>query len=1088
MKFFNTYLLSLFLISINTVLYSQDYRFKHIGKEQGLSQSRVNSILQDKEGFIWFATDDGLNKYNGQNIIVYKNDIKNLNSISDNWINELYLHDDGTLYIGSLEGGLNVYNKYKDNFNRFVFKENDITSLSSNHITSIIKKDEHTLWIGTDKGINLFDIHSGKFNRLNDINTQLPDKFIKCLYQDKNNILWIGTAKQGLFSYNPKNNRCTSITPKNSDGTYPVHGSNKIRNIFEDRKGRLWISTDGSGAAIFDRENKSFRYFYGEKINGPKVSGERANQIIQDKFGLIWIATNKGISIYDDKTGDFKYIFSQSKKNYSLRDDNIQCFLEDKANSIWIGTESSGVAVYHRSSGVFNTVNSETPGFENIGSDVIFAFSEDLNGEIWIAAYGAGLIKFNPVNKSFISYPKSVNKLHDNILSLQYLNGKTWIGSWGKGLGYYDHLKKEFSGPVKDFEKKGLMNKNITDIEPDEKGNLWLATIGGLHYYDIKKDTFINYREKDGLSNNFIYCLYNDRKGTLWIGTNGGGLNKLDLKTKQIKIYAKSENNSIAGNTIYSIKEDNQGNLWIATRSGLSKFNPRNESFTNYYEKDGLSNSFILGILFDKRDNLWLSTNNGLTRFNPNQKDKNATRRYYAIDGLQADEFNQGAFFKTKKGEMFFGGVKGFNHFYPENIVDNPNIPPVVITSFKVFGKEYELDSAITYTSDIELSYRNNFFSFEFAALDFVLPEKNLYSYKMEGLDDTWSVPSNRAFASYTGLEGGDYVFHVRASNNDGVWNENGVKLKIHIIPPFYKTKLFYSLVIFCGLTLVFVFIRLRIAGIKKEKRILEEKVAQRTKELAEKNNDIMSSIEYAKRIQEAMLPELKIIYKHLPESFILYKPKDIVSGDFYWYGMVENKKIIAAVDCTGHGVPGAFMSMIGHNLLNQIILEKKITDPSQILMQLNESVKTALKQQGKEKETQDGMDVALCVIDEKTDSLYYAGAFRPLILIKGQSLEKIEGDKYPIGGAHFDLHRTYTTHQRKLAKGNTFYIFSDGFADQFGGPKSKKFMLKQLQTTLINMQDLSMAQQHYRLSEIFDSWTGELEQVDDVLIIGVRY
>lgn len=1088
MIFFQRYILTLLFVAIIFLLHAQDYRFKHIGKEQGLSQSRVNSIIQDKEGFLWFATDDGLNKYNGQNITVYKNDINNPLSISDNWINDLYLHDDGTLYIGTLEGGLNVYNKYHDTFKRHVTKDNEENSLSSNHVTTIIKKDEKSLWIGTDNGLNIFDITTGKFTRINEANSKLPSNNIKCLYQDKNNILWIGTAKHGLVSFDNNTKLFTLHTPKLDDGTYPVHGSNKIRNIFEDRKGRLWICTDGSGAAIYDRQNKTFRYFFGKEIVGPKVSGERANHIIQDKFGTIWIATNNGISIYDENSESFNYIFAQNKKKYSLRDDNIQCLFEDNANSIWIGTGSAGVSVYHKSSGAFNTVNSETPGFETIGSDVIFAFSEDLNGEIWIGTYEAGLLKFNPKNKTIVSYPLEKNKLHNNILSLEYTNGKTWIGSWGKGLGYYDHYKNEFSGPVKDFEKKGLLNKNITDIETDENGNLWLATIGGLHYYDIEKDTFISYTVKDGLSHNFIYSLYYDKNGILWIGTNGGGLNKLDTKTKQIKIYTKAQNNAIAGNTIYCIKEDKEGNLWIATRSGLSKLNPKNESFTNYYEKDGLSNSFILGILFDKRENLWLSTNNGLTRFNPNNNDNFATRRYYAIDGLQADEFNQGAFFQTKSGEMYFGGIKGFNHFYPENILDNPNIPPVVITSFKVFGKEYPLDSSVTFSSQIKLSYKNNFFSFEFAALDFVLPEKNLFSYKMEGLDDEWSIPSNRAFASYTGLEGGDYVFHVRACNNDGVWNNNGTKIKIHITPPFYKTNLFYSLTIFLGLALVFIFIRIRVASIKKEKRILEEKVAQRTKELAEKNNDIMSSIEYAKRIQEAMLPELNFVYKHLPDAFVLYKPKDIVSGDFYWFGIVDDKKIIAAIDCTGHGVPGAFMSMIGHNMLNQIILEKKITEPAQILQQLNESVKSALKQQGKEKETQDGMDVALCVIDEKSDTLFFAGAFRPLILIKGQSLEKIEGDKFPIGGALFNIQRTYTTHQRKLTKGNTFYIFSDGFADQFGGPKAKKFMLKQLQSILINMQNLSMIEQHYRLLEIFENWAGNLEQVDDVLIIGIRY
>jgi serine phosphatase RsbU (regulator of sigma subunit) len=285
---------------------------------------------------------------------------------------------------------------------------------------------------------------------------------------------------------------------------------------------------------------------------------------------------------------------------------------------------------------------------------------------------------------------------------------------------------------------------------------------------------------------------------------------------------------------------------------------------------------------------------------------------------------------------------------------------------------------------------------------------------------------------------------------------------------------------------MIFVFIRLRIAGINREKKILEEKVAERTSELAEKNQDIMSSIEYAKRIQLAILPERKIIFRHFPDAFIFYQPKDIVSGDFYWFGEVNEKKILAVVDCTGHGVPGAFMSMIGHNILNHIILENKVTDPSEILMQLNQSVKAALKQENKDQDTRDGMDVALCVIDAEKKEMVFAGAFRPMYLIKGNSLEKIEGDKFPIGGGYNEEVK-FTNHYRKLNSGDSFFIHSDGIVDQFGGVKGKKFMGKQLQSILVENGHLSMQELKKLIIEKFNTWMGDLEQVDDVLIIGVR-
>jgi serine phosphatase RsbU (regulator of sigma subunit) len=437
---------------------------------------------------------------------------------------------------------------------------------------------------------------------------------------------------------------------------------------------------------------------------------------------------------------------------------------------------------------------------------------------------------------------------------------------------------------------------------------------------------------------------------------------------------------------------------------------------------------------------------------------------------------------------MFVGGVNGFNAFFPEKIIDNPNIPTVRLTSYKRFGEEVVLDSLIYDKKYLELSWRQNFFSFDFVALDYQMPGKNKYSFKLEGVDENWSPASTQRIASYTELKGGDYVFRVRAANNDGVWNNDGVTLYIRINPPFWQTKWFYALCIVLIIGGFWGFLKYRTSSIKKENKLLEEKVEERTQELAQKNKDITSSIQYAKRIQLAILPPLEQIYKHFPQSFVVYKPKDIVSGDFYWFGIKNGKKIIATVDCTGHGVPGAFMSMIGHNLLNQIISENGITEPDLILNALHQGVQAALKQGTNVVDTSDGMDVALCTIDTETNEVKYAGAYRPLFIVNGSNFEKIEADKNPIGGSQLDPDRKFTCHRYIAKAGDTLYMASDGYADQFGGEKGKKFMVKRFNELLLSMQDQNMQEQAQILENTFNKWRGNYQQVDDILVIGLRF
>ncbi|HET6991474.1 MAG TPA: triple tyrosine motif-containing protein, partial [Bacteroidia bacterium] len=387
----------------------------------------------------------------------------------------------------------------------------------------------------------------------------------------------------------------------------------------------------------------------------------------------------------------------------------------------------------------------------------------------------------------------------------------------------------------------------------------------------------------------------------------------------------------------------------------------------------------------------------------------------------------------------------------------------------------------------LDVTWRDNNFMFQLAALNFVDPEKNLYQYKLDGIDDDWSPVTSNRYVSYTNLPGGNYSLHVRAADCNGNWSDDKILLDIHVEPPFWKTNWFYSLCVLVLVTGVFIFIRIRTAAIKKENRILEAKVAERTQELAQKNADITSSIQYAKRIQSAMLPELEVIYEHFPQSFVLYKPKDIVSGDFYWFEEKNGKNILCVGDCTGHGVPGALMSMIGHNILNQVILEKGITEPNLILNALNEGVRAALKQDQHEQDTTDGMDIGIISYDQAKKEILFAGALRPLIVVKKGLLSKVDSDRFPIGGSHDTRDLKFSVHRFFVDSGDTLYMFSDGYADQFGGEKGKKFMMKNLLAKLAEIQILPMAEQEKILDKTFENWKTGYQQVDDVLFVGVR-
>ena len=737
---------------------------------------------------------------------------------------------------------------------------------------------------------------------------------------------------------------------------------------------------------------------------------------------------------------------------------------------------------------------------------------------------------------------KTIPENHVRVI-FQDSKNRYWVGTANSGLCIIDPLtmkvKKLFVNDPNDASS--LPANSIWRIIEDKNNTIWIATYGGgICKIDDKQQNykFITYQHRKNdttsLSNNFCTTVFCDSKNRIWVGSIDG-LNLLNADNQTFTVFRNNieDTTSLSNNRIYSILEDHNGNVWIGTKGGLNKYlgNGKFQQFTvdNY----DLPNNVIMGILEDSQNNLWLTTNRGLCKFNPATFE---TRTYDVKDGLQSNEFLVGTFYKTSDGMFIVGGINGFNAFYPEKIKPNPNIPSVVITDFMISNKSVRTDTNIAEKKYLFLNHKQNDLTFKFVAIDYILPEKNQYAYMLEGYDTEWIYCKYQRYAKYTNLPPGKYIFHVKGSNNDLVWNENGTQIDIYIKPALWQTLGFKIGVIFFVLFSILFAAWLRMRILKKQKRILEEEVARQTKEIREQKEeieqqnavlqqqkeeietqrdeieeqrkiaveqrdiiakhkkDIEDSIIYAKNIQTAALPTNKFLQILFDDFFILFRPRDIVSGDFYWASQKDGKLIAVAADCTGHGVPGAFMSMLGISFLNKIVNEKGIVEADKILNRMRNNVIHALNQTV-DGVSKDGMDLALCVIDNDKQIIEFAGANNPLYFIRNEELTEYKAQKMPI--AIYDDMKPFKKIIIEYQKGDVIYLFSDGFADQFGGPKGKKFKYANLKKLLLKIVNLPMKEQKEHLNETIERWMaypdkyspkGENHsQIDDIIIFGIR-
>lgn len=824
--------------------------FEHFALEQGLSQNTIQCILQDRKGFIWFGTQDGLNKYDGYGFTVYEHDSQKPGSLSDNWIEVIYEERPGKLWIGTRRGGLNQFDPATETFKHYQYDPRNPHSLSDNNILAIAEDHRGVLWIGTAKGLNRFDRTLEKFERYQYDRTNpksASHNWVRSLYEDRTGVLWIGTerglkqfdrATESIHVYASPSQNASSVDDK------------LITSILEDSTGSamaLWIATN-AGLYRLDRANGTSRHYQHDSGNPHSLSHDNIRCLYADRSGTLWIGTRGGgLDHFDPATETFRHYRHDPKNPQSLSGDDVFFIHEDRSREIWVGTRA-GLNRFARAASPFQHYFHDPENPQSLSDNAIWSICEDRSGGVWIGTLSGGLDQFDRSTGSFRHYqnqPANPQSLSNNSVWSIYEDhgGTLWVGTRDGGLNQFDRIRKTFRHFRNDPKDSTSLSHNwVTAIHESRQalpsgqdGGLWIGTWGGgLNRFDYATGTFKRYQHHalnaQSLSTNGVWLIHEaaaDSGRFLWIGTEAG-LDRFDRATETFKHFQHDPNDdhSLSNNSIWSIYEADEA-MWIGTNSGLNRFDRETETFIQYRKKDGLPNETIYGILGDDHGNLWLSTNKGIVKFNP---ETGLIRSYEARDGLQSNEFNANACFQSRTGEMFFGGINGFNVFHPDSVKDNAYIPPVVITALRRYNTDVAEGVAISEKGvsgrhEIELSYKDKILTFEFAALSYRNTFKNQYAFKLDGFNDNWIQLGTERRATFTNLSPGKYTLHVKGSNNDGVWNAAGATLRLTITPPWWRTKWAYALYAALILALLYTARRFELKRREQKNRIKESEL-----------------------------------------------------------------------------------------------------------------------------------------------------------------------------------------------------------------------------------------------------------------------
>ena len=1083
------------------------HSFSSFGKLQGFKHNVITCMLQDKSENLWFGTfGGGVCKYDGKSFTYFTEK----EGLSYNNVWSILEDKNGSLWFGTIGAGVSKYDG--KSFTHFTEKE----GLSNNSVRSMLEDASGNLWFGTDGGgVNKYDGTS--FTHFTE-KEGLSNNIVYSMLEDKCGNLWFGTNGGGVNKYDGNRieaieaalQRGETIPERTQQDIKRVNGKllksfthftekeglsdNSVRSMLEDKSGTLWFGTEKGGVSKYD--GISFTHFT-EKEGLSHIS---VYSILEDNSGNIWFCTaGGGVNKYDGKS------FTHFTGKEGLSNNTVWSILLDKSENLWFGNNGVGVSKYDGKSFTHFTEK------EGLSNNYVLSILEDKSGNLWFGTFGGGVSKYDGNRVEAIEAALQRGEIIPE--------------------GTQQDLKRENGKLIKSFthftEKEGLSNNTVFSMLEDKSGNLWFGTNGGgVCKYDGNRveaieaalqrgetipegkqqdlkiengklvKSFTHFTEKEGLSNNSVRTILEDKSGNLWFGTNGGGISKYDGTS--FTHYTEKE--GLISNAIVSIFEDKSGNLWFGSRFGLSKLSPEKKEalfffyqngnasvgaeekifFKNYTYEDGFYGIGVNGgktILEDKKGTFWIATNDRLTAFHP--------------EGDRPD---------TIAPNIQLTGIELFNENIPwVNLEKKKDSTLTLGNGVRVGNFEFDgLTKWYSLPQHLSLAYTNNYLTFNFIGITQKQNKKVKYKYKLVGLDENWSAISNRTEATYGNVPPGTYNFLVKAMNSEGYWS-NEFNYTFTIRPPWWKTYWFSSLLGLFVIASLFSFFRWRNAALIKAKEKLEATVEKRTYQLQEekketekqkdlvdeKQKEILDSIHYASRIQQALLTgEAYIKENFKAEHFILFKPKDIVAGDFYWAIQKHNLFYLATCDCTGHGVPGAFMSMLNINFLNENVINRELIMPNDILNNQRVEIIKALNPNGNEN-SREGMDCVLCAYDLQNMNVYFSAAYNQISIVRNGALLEFHGDKMTVG-KHDRDQELFTLHNVALEKGDVIYTFTDGYPDQFGAT-NKKLKSKALKKMLLEISTLSMTEQKIYLDNFLEDWKGGMEQTDDVLLIGVK-
>jgi ligand-binding sensor domain-containing protein/serine phosphatase RsbU (regulator of sigma subunit) len=1039
----------LIFVFFTTGVSAQVYPFVNYNAENGLSQSQVISVFQNTDGQMWFGTNGGgITLFDGHSYEY----ITTKEGLADNVVFCIVKDSKGRILIGTYNG-LSVYENNK------IKNYTTSNGLSDNRIFTILLDKNNTAILGTAKGVSTFkDTVCGAMK----IDKNLDSSSVFHILNDSKQHFWYSTLGKGVFYNN--GSLIKNYSYKNglkNDMVFSV--MEKTPNIF-------WLFSGEGLCELTQNVSDEIKQINPANIN----KAATYYSYLKKTNGDIWISTSNGV-IKIEKNGNTKVF----KIENGLTDNSIWKIFSDRENNMWFISDQNGISklagerfnIYNTSSGYLS--DNVKAVFQNKDGDYFLGFQKGLsilkNNEI--SNYNN--IQLNGSADIWaITEDKTGNILIGTANGLIVYNGKTYKRVICKNNDDHANI--------------------IFDVFVDSKNEIWLGTQVGVAKV---VDGYIQALKEVSITKNYVNKIFQDKNDHFWFCTAEGL-----FKYNNLKVEHFTEKNNFTQKSVSGIVADTENNLWLATSEGLYKYDGKN--FTKFKDKPYNTDSEITSIIIDKNNTIWLGLINGLDRIT-NNNGKFKTTHYDVDDGFLGQECNQNSILLNNKDELVLGTSKGMivyeERFDKENLLE----PVTKIKSVDLFFQktDWKLYADSVSNENIplnpQLSYNKNYLTFNFIGVSLSTPKKVTYEFMLKGLDENWRS-TNKNEISYSNIPPGTYEFLLKANNGENVWNKEPIVFKFKISPPFWRTWWFYSIIAIIISIGIYSYLKIRAANKKilKQNVIIEQKNGEiqiAYKEIEEKNQNITDSINYAKRIQQSFITSEKIINNTISENFILFKPRDIVSGDFYLAYDLPDRAIVVCADCTGHGIPGAFMSLIGISLLNEISRLNIILNTSQILEELRERIIKALNPERSESGGKDGMDISIISIlknkEQDAVTVYFSGANSSIYLTsstnKNFNMQEFKGDKQPVG-FHSNM-QPFTQQTIKAQSGDIIYLFTDGYADQFGGKNGKKFMSKQLRHEIGNIYSLPMNQQKLHLISALVGWQGNLEQVDDVTIIGIK-